>query len=81
VVLEFGELLAPLGNRPGVSDPDLPGMGVVFVAEAEGENFLAAVEEEMGVFLYLRIGVVGRDELREGKGRTGFVIWHGGSIA
>src|SRR5438477_12472 len=66
LVFKSGELPTPFGDHRSIADPDFAGLGIEAVAEAEGEDFVAFVEEVMGIGFVLRIGMISREEVGEG---------------
>ena len=79
-VLERSESSAPLRNHRVVANPNFGGLVIVFVAQAQRENLVAPVEEEMCVGVALRVCFVRPDELREQVAGAWFVVWHGGNV-
>jgi hypothetical protein len=74
--------LAPKRRRRIIPDPDFASFRVILVAQAEGDDFIASVEDGEAVALALGwICVVGADDLREGVVIANFVIRHDASIA
>ncbi len=77
LVLKVCKPLAPVGDRVGVSDPNLIRVGVVFVTKAKREDLVSTEEEEMGVLVGLGVGVISPNEVAEGVISTRLVIGHG----
>lgn len=82
LVFALGEAFAPERHRRGVSDPHLAQFRIEFVAQAEGDDFVAPVKDKELVVLAASwgIGVVRRHDLRERIAPANSKVGHGGTV-